>query len=112
MPSRTHLALFVSGLVAIAATAVGVHLLTSPDCCDDNVGWVIGIPTVALGVGQLVAAVVGWQRSVRYPQAACTVWAGVLLLADGGVGGADNLVGIGLAVLAIGMGALSVWVTG
>ena len=38
------------------------------------------------------------------------MWACVLLMAAGGIGGAANVMGILLGALAIVMGALSVWV--
>lgn len=43
-------------------------------------------------------------------QASCTVWACVVLIAACGIGGAANVIGILLGMLAVAMGALSVWV--
>ena len=43
-------------------------------------------------------------------QVSCTVWACVVLAAACGIGGAANVAGILLGMLAITMGALSVWV--
>ena len=43
-------------------------------------------------------------------QVACITWACVVLAAAGGIGGAANVAGILLGMLAITMGTLSVWV--
>jgi hypothetical protein len=117
MPSRARVALLLSGLLSIGAIATGLELAVDRGCnlgsgCNESsVALVVGIPVVALGVGLLIAAAIGWQREPGFvAQASCTVWAAVLLLVAGAVGGADNVTGILLAVVAVGMGALSVWV--
>jgi len=117
MPSRARVALLMSSLLAIGAIAVGLEMAIDRGCdlgsgCNErSVALVVGIPLILLGVGLLIAAVAGRRRDPGlFAQASCTVWAAVLLLAGGAVGGADNLMGILLAVLAVAMGALSVWV--
>ncbi len=117
MPSRARVALLLSGLLSIGAIATGLELAIDRGCnlgsgCNErSVALVIGIPLILLGVGMLVAAAAGRRREPGlFAQASCTVWAAVLLLAAGAVGGADNAMGILLAVLAVAMGALSVWV--
>lgn len=117
MPSRARVALLLSGLLSIGAIATGLELAIDRGCnlgsgCNErSVGLVAGIPLVALGVGLLAAAAAGWRRETGLvAQASCTVWAAVLLLAAGAVGGADNVTGILLAIVAVAMGALSVCV--
>jgi hypothetical protein len=117
MPSRARVALLLSSLLSIGAVAVGLELALDRGCdlgsgCNErSVALVVGIPLILLGLGQLAAAAAGWRRAPGlFAQASSTVWAAVLLLAAGAVGGADNLMGILLAVLAVAMGALSVWV--
>ena len=71
----------------------------------------MGIPLVLLGVGMLAGAAFGWAKAPGVSaQVSCLVWACVLLLAGGAIGGAANLLGIALATFAVVMGALSVWV--
>lgn len=116
MASRAHVALLLSGLLALAAIAVGLDLVIARGCdlggCAERaVGLVIGIPVVLLGAGQLTAAAIGWQRGPgAVAQGSCAVWAAVLLLAGAAIGGAASIVGILLAVTAVAAGALSVWV--
>lgn len=117
MPSRAGFALLLSGVLAVGAIAVGLVVMITGDCrssgaCDDGAAaFVIGVPLVLLGVAMLIGAVVG---SLTAPglaaQISCTVWAGVLLLGGAAIGGAANVLGIVLAVIAVVMGALSVWV--
>jgi len=72
---------------------------------------VIGIPLAVLGAALLAGAVVGWLRAPGLgAQVSCTIWACVLLAAGAAIGGAANVLGIALVVLAVAMGALSVWV--
>jgi len=115
--SRAGLALLLSGLLSIGAIAVGLYIAVNRDCnaagvCGDAaVAFVVGIPLVLLGVGMLVGGVVGMLRAPGLTaQVSCMVWACVLLLAGGAIGGAANVLGILLAVIAVIMGALSVWV--
>jgi len=117
MLSRAQFALFVSGLLSIGAIATGVVVIansgceTGGDCNDSAVAWVVGVPVIVLGVALLAGAVVAWRKvGGLVAQASCTIWAAVLLLAAGAIGGADNVMGVLLAVLAVVMGALSVWV--
>jgi hypothetical protein len=117
MPSRARVALLLSSLLSIGAIATGLELAVDRGCdlgsgCNEaSVALVVGIPLILLGVGLLVAAAAGGRRDPGlFAQASCTVWAAVLLLAAGAVGGADNVTGILLAVAAVAMGALSVWV--
>ncbi len=117
MPARTLFALLLSGLLALAAIAAGLDLMIERACEDGDgcvgtdVAWVIGIPLVALGVGGLIVAALGWSRAPGFTaQASCTVWACVVLIAACAIGGASNVTGIMLGMLAIAMGALSVWV--
>lgn len=119
MPSRARAALLLSSLLAVGAIAVGLEMALDRGCdlgsgCNErSVALVIGIPLILLGVGMLAAAAAAAGRRREpglFAQASCTVWAAVLLLAGGAVGGADNAMGIVLAVLAVAMGALSVWV--
>ena len=71
----------------------------------------IGAVLVVIGVALIAAAATGWRRRPGLSaQLSCTVWACVLLLAGGAIGGAANVLGIGLVVVALAMGALSVWV--
>lgn len=117
MPSRARIALLLSSLLSAGAIAVGLELALDRGCdlgsgCNErSVALVVGIPLILLGVGLLIAAAAGRRRDPGlFAQASCTVWAAVLLLAAGAVGGAANVMGIVLAVLAVAMGALSVWV--
>lgn len=117
MPARTRFALLLSAFLAIAAIAIGLSLVlalsceTGDGCLETAVAWVIGVPLIALGVAVLSGLAFGWPRAPGFTaQAACTVWACVSLMGAGGIGGASNLTGILLGVLAIVMGALSVWV--
>ncbi len=117
MPSITRFALLVSGLLALASTAVGLNLViarsceTGDGCAGADVAWVIGVPLIALGIALLIGTALGWSRSPGLTaQVSCTVWACVVLIAACGIGGASNVTGILLGMLAIAMGALSVWV--
>jgi hypothetical protein len=117
MESRAHIALLLSCLLAIGSIAVGLYVAVNQDCrsagaCDDGAAaFVIGIPLVLLGVGMLAGAAFGWARAPGVTaQVCCLVWACVLLLAGGAIGGAANVLGIALAALAVVMGTLSVWV--
>lgn len=117
MSARAPFALLLSGLIALASIATGLHLVvnlsceTGDGCAGADVAWVIGIPLILLGVAMLIGAGYGWSRAPGFTaQASCTVWACVLLMAAGGIGGAANVMGIVLGALAITMGALSVWV--
>lgn len=115
--SRARLALMLSALLSFGAIAAGLSIAVNRDCrsagaCDDGAtAFVIGIPLVVLGLAMLAAAAVGWaRRPGASAQVSCLVWACVLLLAGGAIGGAANVLGIALAVIAVAMGALSVWV--
>jgi hypothetical protein len=117
MASRARFVLLLSCLLALGAIAAGLSIAINRDCnsagvCDDDaVAFVIGIPLVLLGVGMLVGAAIGWERAPGLSaQVSSIVWACVLLLAGGAIGGAANVLGIALAVVAVVMGALSVWV--
>ena len=117
MSSRAQFALMLSGLIALASIATGLDLVINlsceigDGCAGADVAWVIGIPLIALGIAMLAGVGYGWPRAPGFTaQAACTVWACVLLMAAGGIGGAANVFGILLGALAIVMGALSVWV--
>ena len=117
MHSRARLALVLSAVLAIGAIGAGLYIAVNQDCwsagaCDDGAAaYVIGIPLVLLGAAMLAAAGVGWARAPGISaQASCTVWACVLLLAGAAIGGAANVLGIALALVAVAMGALSVWV--
>jgi|GEM_PF-2955869 len=117
MESRAQIALLLSCLLAFGAIAAGLHIAVARDCasagaCDDGAAaYVIGIPLVLFGGGMLAGAAFGWlRRPGLVAQISCTVWACVLLLAGGAIGGAANVLGVALAALAVGMGALSVWV--
>lgn len=117
MPARTRFALLVCGLLAFGSIAVGLHLVivraceVGADCAGADVAWVIGVPLIGLGIAVLAGVGYGWPRAPGFTaQAACTVWACAVLIAAGGIGGAENVSGILLGMLAIGMGALSVWV--
>jgi hypothetical protein len=117
MASRAQFALLLSCLLALGAIAAGLHIAIEQDCasagaCDDGAAaYVIGIPLVAFGAGMIAGAAFGWLRSPGLvAQISCTVWACVLLLAGGAIGGAANMLGIALAAVAVVMGALSVWV--
>lgn len=116
-PSRAHLALLVSGLLSLGAIAAGLFIAVNRDCrsagaCDDGAAaLVIGVPLVVLGGAMIAAAAIGWARRPGLSaQLSCVVWACTLLLAGGAIGGAANVLGILLAILAVLMGALSVWV--
>lgn len=117
MVSRAHLALLLSCLLALGAIAAGLSIAVNQDCgsagaCDDGAtAYVIGIPLVLLGAGMLAGAALGWARAPGVSaQVSSLVWACVLLLAGGAIGGAANVLGIALAAFAVVMGALSVWV--
>lgn len=117
MVSRAQFALLLSCLLAFGAIAAGLYIAVNQDCasagaCDDGAtAYVIGVPLVLLGAGMLAGAAFGWAKAPGVSaQASCLVWACVLLLAGGAIGGAANVLGIALAMLAIVMGALSVWV--
>lgn len=111
------MALLLSGLLALGAVTAGLYITVNRDCrsagaCDDGAAaYVIGIPLVVLGAVMLAIAAVGWTRQPgRSAQASCIVWACVLLLLGGAIGGAANILGVLLAIIAVAMGALSVWV--
>jgi hypothetical protein len=115
--SRAHAALLLSGLLALASIAVGVDLMAEracevgDGCVGSDVAWVLGIPAIALGAGLIAYAVFGWGRAPGLTaQVSCIVWACVVLAVACGIGGAANAAGILLGMLAITMGALSVWV--
>lgn len=117
MSSRAHFALILSGLLCFAAIAVGLDLMIAracevgDGCAGSDVAYVIGIPLVLLGLGLLAYAVYGWGAVPGLTaQISCTIWACVVLAAACGIGGAANVAGILLGMLAITMGALSVWV--
>jgi hypothetical protein len=119
MLSRAQAVLLLSGLVSCGAIAVAVALFAARDCasasaCDDDaIAWVVGVPIGLLGVVMLIGAGLGWSRKPGLvAQASGIVWACVLLGAGAAIGGAANVLGILLAVLAVVMGALSVWVSG
>lgn len=118
MSSRVNVALLASSLLSLGAIAAGIYFLSSPDCdgggiCSESVAIVVGVPLILLGLGALAAAAFTYWADARYgAPVACLVWACVLLAFAGGVGGAANPIGIVLAMAAIVMGALSVWVTG
>jgi hypothetical protein len=115
--TRAQIALLLSCLLAVGSIAVGLYVAVNRDCraagvCDDDaVAFVVGIPLVLLGIGMLAGAAFGWARAPGLTaQVSCIVWACVLLLAGGAIGGAANVLGIALAALAVVMGTLSVWV--
>lgn len=117
MPARTQFALLLCGVLAFGSIATGLHLVivrgceSGDNCAGADVAWVIGLPLIGLGIAVLAGLAYGWPRAPGFTaQAACTVWACAVLIAAGGIGGAANLTGILLGMLAIGMGALSVWV--
>jgi hypothetical protein len=117
MLSRAQFALLVSALLSIGAIATGLAVIvesgceTGGDCNDSAVAWVVGVPVIALGAALLVVAAVARRKAPGlFAQVSCTIWAAVLLLAAGAIGGAANVMGVLLAVLAVAMGALSVWV--
>lgn len=117
MASRAGFALLLSGLLALGAIAAGLYVAGNRDCgsagaCDDGAtAFVIGIPLVLLGVALLAGAVAGWQRAPGLSaQISCTIWACVLLGGGAAIGGAANVLGIALVVVALVMGTLSVWV--
>ncbi len=117
MSSRARFALLLSGLISLAAVAVGLDLVVAracevgDGCIGSDVAWVIGLPLVALAIGLLAFAVYGWADAPGFTaQVCCTVWACVLLGFACGIGGAANVAGILLGMIAITMGALSVWV--
>ena len=117
MASRAQLALLLSAVLSIGAIGAGLYIAINRDCnaagvCgDDAVAFVVGIPLVLLGIGMLVGGGVGMLRAPGLTaQISSMVWACVLLLAGGAIGGAANVLGILLAVIAVIMGALSVWV--
>lgn len=117
MEPRAQAALLLSCLLALAAIGAGLYIAVARDCrsagaCDDGAAaYVIGIPLVLLGAGLLAYAAYGWARAPALTaQLSCLVWACVLLLAGGAIGGAANVLGIALAVIAVVMGTLSVLV--
>jgi hypothetical protein len=118
MSSRVNVALLVSSLLSLVAIAAGIYFLTSPDCngggiCSESVAIVVGVPLILLGIGLLGAAAFTYWADSRYgAPIACLIWACVLLAFAGAIGGAANRIGILLAMVAIVMGALSVWATG
>ena len=80
-------------------------------CVGSDVAWVLGIPLILLGIAAFAGAGIGWERAPGFTaQASCTVWACVVLITACGIGGAANVAGILLGMLAVAMGALSVWV--
>jgi hypothetical protein len=113
-----NIGLLVCSAVSVAGILAGVYVLTTPDCdgggiCSSSVAAVVGVPLVLLGLGLLAGAAYSYWADWRHGAPSfCIVWACVLLGAAGAVGGAASRVGILLAVLAVGMGAMSVWVTG
>ncbi len=117
MSSRAQFALILSGLLSCAAVAVGLDLMiqraceVGDGCVGSDVAWVLGLPLIALGLGLLAFATYGWPRTPGLTaQVSCTIWACVVLATACGIGGAANVAGILLGMLAITMGALSVWV--
>jgi len=117
MLSRAQVALLVSGLLSIGAVATGLAVIAARGCdsggeCNESaVAWVVGVPVIALGAVLLAGAAVAWRKAAGlFAQVSCTIWAAVLLLAAGAIGGAANVMGVLLAVVAVAMGALSVWV--
>ena len=117
MPSRAGSALALSALLALGAIAAGLYVAVNRDCgsagaCDDGAtALVIGIPLVLFGAALLAGAVVSRLRAPGLgAQVSCTIWACVLLGAGAAIGGAANVLGIVLVVIALVMGALSVWV--
>lgn len=117
MEPRARFALLLSCVLALGAIAAGLYIAVNRDCgsagacADGAAAYVIGIPLVLLGAAMLAGAAFGWARAPGTgAQVSCLVWACVLLLAGGAIGGAANILGIALAVLAVVMGALSVWV--
>jgi len=118
MSTRVNLALLASSLLSLAAIVAGIYFLSSPDCngggiCSESVAIVVGVPLILLGLGALAgAAFTYWSDSRHGAPIACIVWACVLLAFAGAIGGAANRIGILLAMIAIVMGALSVWATG
>lgn len=117
MPARTRFALIVCGVIAFGSIATGLDLVlrrgceVGDGCAGADVAWVIGLPLIVLGIAVLAGLAYGWSRAPGFTaQAACTVWACAVLAAAGGIGGAASVTGIALGALAIGMGALSVWV--
>jgi len=117
MSSRAHFALILSGLISFAAIAVGLDLVIAracevgDGCAGSDVAWVIGLPLILLGLGLLAYAAYGWANAPGLTaQVSCTVWACVVLAFACGIGGAANVAGILLGMLAITMGAISVWV--
>jgi len=117
MNPRARFALALSCVLALGAIAAGLYIAVNRDCrsagaCDDGAtAYVIGIPLVLLGAAMLAAAAFGWANAPGISaQVSCLVWACVLLLAGGAIGGAANALGIALAAFAVVMGALSVWV--
>lgn len=117
MEPRAQFALLLSGLLALGSIASGLYIAINRDChsagaCDDGAAaFVIGIPLVLVGAGLLAYAAYGWARAPGLSaQVSCLIWACLLLLAGGAIGGAANILGIALAATAVVMGALSVWV--
>lgn len=118
MSSRHTVALLASSLLSLAGIAAGISFLTAPDCdgggiCSQSVALVVGVPLIALGIGLLAGAAYSYWSDWRYGAPSfCLIWACVLLGAAGAIGGAASRVGILLALIAVAMGAMSVWVTG
>jgi hypothetical protein len=119
MPTRPQLALLLSCVLSCAAIAVAAKLFAeracaNPSTCDDGaIAWVVGLPIGLLGLALLAVAALSWTRNTgRVASALSIVWACVLLGAGCAIGGAANVFGILLAMLAVVMGAVSVWATG
>lgn len=117
MEPRAQVALLLSCMLALGSIATGLYVAINRDCrsagaCEDGAAaYVIGIPLVLLGAALLAYAAYGRARAPGVTaQVSCLVWACVLLLGGGAIGGAANVLGIALAALAVVMGALSVWV--
>jgi hypothetical protein len=117
MTDRAPIALLLSSLLAVGALGAGIDLFANRDCppsgncSDDTTAWVLGLPLAVLGVAMLIGAAVAWKTNPRVgAQIAALVWAAVLLALGAALGGAANALGIVLAVLAVVMGAISVWV--
>jgi hypothetical protein len=117
MEPRAQLTLLLSGLLALGAIGAGLYIAINQDCasagaCDDGAtAYVIGVPLVLFGAAMLAGVAFGWAKAPGTTAQVCAlVWACVLLLAGGAIGGAANVLGIALALLAVVMGALSVWV--
>jgi hypothetical protein len=117
MASRAHAALLLSAILSLVSIAAGIDLMAEracevgDGCVGSDVAWVLGIPAIALGLALIAYAAFGWGRAPGLTaQVSCIVWACVVLGVACGIGGAANVAGILLGMLAITMGALSVWV--